>query len=102
MPGEAAYQVGPAEQQAGLRAAEELVAAGRDQVGAVAQRGGGAGLVGQQRVRGSSPEPMSNTTGTPSAGQLGARPTAAVKPSMRKFDGCTLRMNAVRGPVASA
>ena len=44
--------VGAAEQQPGLRAAEQLVAAGRDQVGPGTQPGPGIGLVGQQRMRG--------------------------------------------------
>ena len=55
VPQQAADQGLVAEQQAGLRAAEQLVAAGGDQVRAVAQGGRGVGLVGQQRVRGEQP-----------------------------------------------
>ena len=76
--------LGLAEQQAGLRAAEQLVAAGSDQLGAGAQPGVGVGLVGENRVAGASrPEPMSPTTGTPRPGELGRRSTDAVKPSIR-------------------
>jgi hypothetical protein len=55
MPGEPAHQIGLAEQQSGLRAAEQLVAARGDQGRAVAQRGRGVWLIGQRRVRGEQP-----------------------------------------------
>ena len=44
-----------AEQQPGLRAAEQLVAGRGDERGALGERGGGVGLVGQQRVRREQP-----------------------------------------------
>ena len=47
--------VGATEHDARLRAAEQLVTAGGDDVGAFGQRGGGVGLVGQQRVRREQP-----------------------------------------------
>ena len=55
MPSQPLDQLGRAEQQTRLRAAEQLVAAGGDEVGAVAQDGRRVGLVGQQRVRGQQP-----------------------------------------------
>ena len=42
---------------------------------------------------------MSATTGTPSPARS-ATDTVDVKPSTRKFDGCTLSTNAVSGPTA--
>ena len=75
MAGQPAHQVGAAEDQAGLRPAEQLVAAGGDQGGAVPQRGRGAGLAGQQRVRGEQPgadvEHDGDAVGLPQFGQLG-------------------------------
>ena len=59
---------------------------------------GSAGSSGWRRSR---PEPMSPTTGTPSPARS-ATPGCAVKPSIRKFDGCTLRMKPVSGPQARA
>ncbi len=50
MAGQARDHVGPAEEDAGLGSAEELVAARGHQVGAGGQGAGGVGLVGQQRV----------------------------------------------------
>jgi hypothetical protein len=44
---------------------------------------------------------MSTTTGGPREARS-ATSTEEVKPEMTKFDGCTLRMNAVCGPTASA
>ena len=55
MPPQPLDEFGVAEQQAGLRSAEQLVAARGDEVGAVAQHRRGVGLVGQQRVRGQQP-----------------------------------------------
>ena len=70
MPPQRAHQGGPAEQQPGLRTAEELVAARGDQGGAVPQRGGGVRLAGQQRVRDKQPGPdVEHHRGT-QAGQL--------------------------------
>ena len=72
MPGQPAHQAGPAEQQPGLRAAEQLVAARGDQGGAVPQRGRGARLVWQQRVRREQPGPDVEYHGhVPQPGQLG-------------------------------
>ncbi len=51
MAGEAGNGVGLAEQQARLRSAEQLVAAGRDQPGAGPQPGVGVGLAGEHRAR---------------------------------------------------
>ena len=51
VPSQPLDQLGVAEQQTRLRPAEQLVAAGGDKVGAVAQHGRGVGLVGQQRMR---------------------------------------------------
>ena len=92
-----------AEHEAGLRAAEQLVAAGGDEVGALRRapwrrpaRPGSSGCGA------SSPLPMSTTTGTPSVGEVARPATALVKPSMRKLLGCTLRMQPVSGPIAAA
>ena len=68
---------------------------------ATAQNGVGTGGPGSSGCGTSSPDPMSNTTGGPSPASS-ATATAAVKPSTRKLDACTLRMNAVRGPAAAA
>ena len=74
VPAQPLDHVGAAEQQPGLRAAEQLVAAGGDQRGAGPQRGRGVRLVRQQRVSGpSSPEPMSTTTGAGERRQLRGR-----------------------------
>ena len=47
VPGEARDDLGVAQQDPGLRAAEQLVAGGDDQIRAVAQGGGGVGFVRQ-------------------------------------------------------
>jgi hypothetical protein len=52
MPAQPLDQLGPPQQQAGLRPAEELVAAGGDQVRASAEGGVGVGLIRQQWLRG--------------------------------------------------
>ena len=59
-----------AEHQPGLRAAEQLVAGRRDERGALRERGGGVGLVGQQRVRREQPRPDVGDDGHAEAGQL--------------------------------
>ena len=66
--------------------------------------------VAELPARAAALTPVINATGVLVHTNLGRAPlsaaavdaTAAVKPSMRKLDGCTLRMKAVRGPVASA
>ena len=55
VPQQAADQLRVAEQQPGLRTAEQLVAARGDQARALAQGGRRVRLVGQQRVRGEQP-----------------------------------------------
>ena len=60
--------------------------------------------VAELPARASALTPVINATGVLVHTNLGRAPlsAAAVKPSMRKLDGWTLRMNAVRGPAASA
>ena len=58
-----------------------------------------SGSSGSSGCRPSRPDPMSASTGTPSVASS-ATPTWAVKPSTRKFDGCTLSTNPVSGPQA--
>ena len=108
VPAQARDQVGAgpgAEQQPGLRAAEQLVAGRGHERGAAGQRRRRVRLVGQQGVRGEQAgadvgddrhaerRPFSASSSTS---------TARVKPVTTKFDGCTLRTNAVSGPTASA
>ena len=71
MPPAAFDQVAAAEQQPGLRAAEQLVAARGDQVGPGAQGGGGVRLAGQQRLRGEQAGPDVGDHGHAEAGELG-------------------------------
>ena len=93
---------GVAEHQAGLRPAEQLVAAAGDDGGAGAQRGCGVGLVGQQRVRGE--QAAADVGDHRDAQRRPARATSTllVNPSTRKLLGCTLRMQPVSGPIARA
>ena len=96
------HQVGVAEQQPGLRAAEQLVAAGGDQRGAGAQGAWRAsGSSGSSGSGASSPEPMSATTGTPSVASSLHRYRRG-EAGDPKFDGCTLSTKPVRGPIAAA
>ena len=55
MPAQPLDQLGAAQDQPGLRAAEQLVAAGQHEVGAGGQRALQVGLVGQQRMRPEQP-----------------------------------------------
>ena len=89
------HQLGVAEQQPALRAAEQLVARGRDQRRARPQgrarrrarrAAAGAGPAGPSRCR---PRPGRRAPAS------SATATEEVKPSTRKFDGCTLSTNAV-------
>ena len=81
VPAQPLDQVGAAEQQPGLRAAEQLVAAGGHQGRAGPQRASPRPARRAAAGRGASrPEPMSATTGTPERGQLARPATAAVKP----------------------
>jgi hypothetical protein len=57
---------------------------------------GSSGSSGSGR---SSPDPMSATSGAVSCASA-ATGAALVKPRTTKFDGCTLRMNPVSGPIA--
>ncbi len=100
MPAEPLHQVGPAEHQPGLGAAEQLVAAAQHQVRAGRQGGLQVGLVGQGRVRCSRPEPTSATTGTPIPA---SSPTSTdrVNPRTTKFDGWIFSTAPVSGPRAA-
>ena len=108
-----ATRLGASDEQAGLRSAEQLVAAEGDQVGAIAHAVAYRWLTRQHRTclrrEGVSGEEIeaeptrsrSSMRGTPNAGPAPRdRPVAArsVKPSIRKFDGCTRRIAAVRSP----
>ena len=59
-----------------------------------------SGSSGSSGCGASSPDPMSTTTGGPRPASA-ATSTSAVNPEMTKFDGWTLRMKAVFGPIAS-
>ena len=98
------HQVGGAEQQTGLRAAEQLVGTAGHQVGTVTQRGGGVRLEGQQRVPAQQP---GAEIGHQWHAALAQRPaelghlTLEVKPWTTKFDGCTLSTMPVSSPTAA-
>jgi hypothetical protein len=92
--------VGPAEQQPGLRPAEQLVAARGDH-GAPARSAVRRRLVGQQRVRGEQPAAGVGDDRHAERGELGDL-DGRVKPSTRKLLGCTLSTQPVSGPTASA
>ena len=88
-----------------LRPAEQLVAAGGDDVGAVGQRGGGVGLVGQQRVGRKQPAAEVDDQGHPlsaASARSSDTVTAEVNPSTRKLLWCTFSTHPVCGPIASA
>ena len=76
VPQQAADERLVAQQEARLRAPEELVAAGGDQVRALPERGRGVGLVGQQRVRREQAGADVVDEGHAEGGR--ARPTAAL------------------------
>ena len=91
-------ELGVAEQQAALRAAEQLVAGGGDQVGAGAEGGRRVGLVGQPRVRRQQSGADVGHERDAERRRARRRRPRSVKPSTRKFDGCTLSTNAVCSP----
>ena len=99
MPAQPLDQLGPPEQQPGLRAAEQLVAAAGDDVGAGAAarwrrpvRRAAAGRAPAARCRCRRPPAR---PGRPAR----ATPTRRVKPVIRKLLGWILRMQPVSGPI---
>jgi hypothetical protein len=101
VPAQPLDDVAPAEQQARLWPAEQLVTAGRDQRCAGAQGGRRVGLVGQQRLGREQPRPDVDDERNVERGEV-ARRGADVKPDTTKFEGCTLRTKPVSGPIAAA
>ena len=90
--------VGAAEDEPGLRAAEQLVAAARDDGRAGAQRGRGVGLVGQQRVRAQQAAADVGDDRRPEPGEVGDAATALVNPATREVARVHLEHAAGVGP----
>ena len=90
----AVHQFRVAEQQAGLRAAEQLVAAGGDERGARAQRGRRVRFVRARAGAGAAARSRCRRPGA-RRGRPARTDALAVKPVTRKFDGCTLSTNPV-------
>ena len=103
MPAQALDQVGAADDDSGLRAAEQLVAAEADEVGAGGERVPRRRLVGE--VARARPSRDRRAAARRALAQRRRAPPAvgrSVKPTTRKFDWWTRRSSAVVGPDRSA
>lgn len=88
VPPEPFDQVAAAEQQTGLRTAEQLVAARGDEVGADPQHARGVGLLRQERITVEQPRTDVDDHGHAQPGQLGHldRAGEALDPEVRRVD----------------
>ena len=87
-------ELGAADDDAGLRPAEQLVAREADEVGAVRDRSRPSARPVRPYAE-ATPEPRSSTSGSPRRAASRARSRSrgrSVKPITRKFDWCTRRM----------